>query len=385
MSITNDSINHYGSLPNQLIYFEISIRQWAITVTSSVEHQWRRNFPDTTKPLRPFTFLPIFSLSVTLPPTSHHLTVAVSPPFDLIKVFLYLSAVFYRNFFKAVWRSSRIFYLLDMTFNSRNAGFGSGKTDKSEQSSARITAEYEISRNSPAVEAVLTPISSQSTPASNMTQGFTETQRRELMTMMQEFWTQRSVQPTSSAPAASSSITQALEPRPDRWNAADLGFFDPSYEGKTLATAEPMQHSGKDTFFRDIHLFIDRAKDIAVISKEPRSCGVTFIPVYEALSWPGIQPNCPKKRKSWSGRGIILTYGSVIWSNVSGIDQTWPWSLSSGNVTPWMTLGVGVNLANMPALSCGLHVPLNPGKLIRLCLYTIAWTWNSSGMSLCPD
>jgi hypothetical protein len=55
-----------------------------------------------------------------------------------------------------------------------------------------------------------------------------------------------------------------MKPRPERWVTADLGFFDPAYDEKTLTTAEPMQHAGKDTYFRDVHLFIDRAKDIAV-------------------------------------------------------------------------------------------------------------------------
>jgi hypothetical protein len=78
------------------------------------------------------------------------------------------------------------------------------------------------------------------------------------MIMMQEFWGQRQTISISSS-------TQTPESRPDRWVAADLGFFDPGYDGKTLATAELMQHADKDTFFRDVHLFIDRAKDIVVI------------------------------------------------------------------------------------------------------------------------
>ncbi len=46
---------------------------------------------------------------------------------------------------------------------------------------------------------------------------------------------------------------------------ADLEFFDSIYDDKILTTAESMQHAGKDIFFRDIHLFIDRVKDIIVI------------------------------------------------------------------------------------------------------------------------
>ena len=46
-----------------------------------------------------------------------------------------------------------------------------------------------------------------------------------------------------------------------RWTANDLGFFDPNYDDKTVHSgAAPIEYAGKDTFFRDIHLFIDRAK-----------------------------------------------------------------------------------------------------------------------------
>ena len=51
----------------------------------------------------------------------------------------------------------------------------------------------------------------------------------------------------------------------DRWNAQDVGFFDPYYENKTIATGGPVTHSGKDTFFRDVHLFVSRIKDIAAV------------------------------------------------------------------------------------------------------------------------
>ena len=54
-----------------------------------------------------------------------------------------------------------------------------------------------------------------------------------------------------------------------RWNAQDVGFFDPYYEGKTVSTGGPVSHSGKDTFFRDIHLFVSRIKDIAAV-KDPK-------------------------------------------------------------------------------------------------------------------
>jgi hypothetical protein len=63
----------------------------------------------------------------------------------------------------------------------------------------------------------------------------------------------------------SSSMTSIFETRLDRWNATDLKFFDSAYEEKIIATAKSIQHADKNTYFRDVHLFIDRAKDIVLI------------------------------------------------------------------------------------------------------------------------
>jgi len=50
-----------------------------------------------------------------------------------------------------------------------------------------------------------------------------------------------------------------------KWNAGDLGFFDPMYNGKSASTGSSLEHASKETYFRDIHLFIERAKDLATI------------------------------------------------------------------------------------------------------------------------
>ena len=50
---------------------------------------------------------------------------------------------------------------------------------------------------------------------------------------------------------------------PSRWMANDLGFFDPNYDDKTIHTAASIEHAGKDTFFRDVHLFVDRATQLS--------------------------------------------------------------------------------------------------------------------------
>ena len=50
--------------------------------------------------------------------------------------------------------------------------------------------------------------------------------------------------------------------RPERFNPDDVGYFDPFYEGKSVDTGPAIEHTGKSTFFRDIHVFLDRVKDV---------------------------------------------------------------------------------------------------------------------------
>lgn len=62
-------------------------------------------------------------------------------------------------------------------------------------------------------------------------------------------------------PAAEAADATAPTITTSRWNANELGFFDSHYDGKTVHSgAPPIEYTGKDTYFRDIHLFLDRAK-----------------------------------------------------------------------------------------------------------------------------
>ena len=45
------------------------------------------------------------------------------------------------------------------------------------------------------------------------------------------------------------------------WNAAELGFYDPNYENISAQTASDSEHSVRNTYFRDVHTFIQRAKE----------------------------------------------------------------------------------------------------------------------------
>lgn len=89
--------------------------------------------------------------------------------------------------------------------------------------------------------------------------GFTETQRAELVTIIQAAFQQ---QKQSNTP-----VERRVEASPavKEWNPDDIGFFDPEYEG-----SGPVVNAGKSVFYRDVYAFIDRLKDMEAIRGEDK-------------------------------------------------------------------------------------------------------------------
>ena len=54
----------------------------------------------------------------------------------------------------------------------------------------------------------------------------------------------------------------------DKWNAQEIGFFDPFYEEKTVATGGPVASSDKNTYFRNIHMFINRITNMTSVKDD---------------------------------------------------------------------------------------------------------------------
>ena len=51
-----------------------------------------------------------------------------------------------------------------------------------------------------------------------------------------------------------------------RWNTNKISFFHPMYKNKSIASgAAPIEHTPKDIYFKDVHLFIEHTRDIAGI------------------------------------------------------------------------------------------------------------------------
>lgn len=95
----------------------------------------------------------------------------------------------------------------------------------------------------------------------------------------------------------------------NRFLATDVGFFDPFYDGKSSDTGAGMEHAGKETYFRDVIVFIDRIKDVArVKGAELLRNNLQICLRGEALEWYTCQLTDNEKR--------LLTYGNNVdeWS-----------------------------------------------------------------------
>ncbi len=70
--------------------------------------------------------------------------------------------------------------------------------------------------------------------------------------------------PTPSSGTIPEQSTPADRPL-GRWNPDDIDFFDPNFEGKSASTEEAVAHAGKDTYYRDVHVFVKRVKEMAIV------------------------------------------------------------------------------------------------------------------------
>ena len=113
------------------------------------------------------------------------------------------------------------------------------------------------------------PIGPQPSPA--MAE-FTEAQMAQLRAMIAEIRTAPGPQGPQGNPGPPGDPGPQGEPGPagaastggtERFNPDDVGYFDPFYDSKSVDTAPAIEHAGKSTFFRDIHVFLDRVKDVA--------------------------------------------------------------------------------------------------------------------------
>ena len=63
-------------------------------------------------------------------------------------------------------------------------------------------------------------------------------------------------------------FTQSSKHIDFKWNAFELRFFDSLYDEKSAVTDNVIEHFDKNTYFRNIHIFIERIKNIAHIKND---------------------------------------------------------------------------------------------------------------------
>ncbi len=82
-------------------------------------------------------------------------------------------------------------------------------------------------------------------------------------------------QAASSSTATTSTNTKI---RQKRWNSDDIDFFDSNFDEKFAFTDETVTHAEKDTYYKDVHVFVERIKkmiimlEFEIIRKNLSSC-----------------------------------------------------------------------------------------------------------------
>lgn len=108
--------------------------------------------------------------------------------------------------------------------------------------------------------------------------------------------------PTPLPPDTAHSPLSSLK---DRWIASDIGFFDPHFNGRLVDTAEAIEHSGKDTYYRDVFVFLDRIKDYAETrSPELVRQNLSSCLRGTALAWYTTELTAEAKTELRTGSGI---------------------------------------------------------------------------------
>ena len=59
--------------------------------------------------------------------------------------------------------------------------------------------------------------------------------------------------------------SESSENESERWNLDEINFFDSMYDGKFVIIENFIEHIGKNIYFRDVYLFIERIKNMTVI------------------------------------------------------------------------------------------------------------------------
>ena len=54
----------------------------------------------------------------------------------------------------------------------------------------------------------------------------------------------------------------------DCWNSSDLEYFDSMYDDRFVSTESASKHTSKNMYFRDVHLFLEREKEMMILKTD---------------------------------------------------------------------------------------------------------------------
>ena len=97
---------------------------------------------------------------------------------------------------------------------------------------------------------------------------FTETQQRIITKIVRQILAAQSASSFDFQKSSDKSGSPELNEADNgiiKWNAGDLDFFDSLYDGKSASNNEVIIYTGKNTYFRDVHFFIERVKNLVTI------------------------------------------------------------------------------------------------------------------------
>ena len=70
---------------------------------------------------------------------------------------------------------------------------------------------------------------------------------------------------TSNSQNFQNSIKNVMTNELNRWNSKNIGFFDLNYEKKSVTTKNVLKHFEKNTYYKNVHVFVERVKEMAIV------------------------------------------------------------------------------------------------------------------------
>ena len=101
-----------------------------------------------------------------------------------------------------------------------------------------------------------------------MIKGFTKAQLIQLRAIMIEFYIAFNLSKSSDSskePEAQRFFDINVNNETERFNLNDVNYFDSFYKNKSIDIVSIIEHINKNIFFYNIHVFVNRVKNVAYV------------------------------------------------------------------------------------------------------------------------